>query len=550
MNTIHSPSIARLILPPTLVASALATGVFVLIPDAVPSYLPALAGCTVFALAFLAVNHLAVIGPLMKAGRSENPLEDADLCNNLLLAPVLRRIRDEQARMMVVVNKSSATIQNNSISLAESSGQVNDLVKSIDLMARKADEITHASSSIREAAEQVFTFSEKAVDEARKSSSDSMAGQAALSRAVNEVREIEQHTLETSERIVSLRNRSENIRQIVQAIKEIADQTNLLALNAAIEAARAGESGRGFAVVADEVRKLAEKTARATQDITGQMSDIHSETTDAVEIMRNLGARVNQGVTSIEAVGVQLGTILSHSVTLESEIAAISEHATRNQQEVTNIHGSIEVMRDQMFEVEDRMKKVSTRTSDLATIGEGLLATMIEAGVESIHKHVYETAVATADQIVNAMQSAVAGGRISMADLFDRTYVPIPNTNPVKHTTKFDRVLDDILPSVQEAPLAAHPNYVFVIAVDDHGYCGCHNKKFSRPLTGDYAKDLAGNRTKRIFNDHTGLRSGQNKEHLLIQTYKRDTGEIMHDLAVPIVVDGRHWGGLRIGYRP
>jgi methyl-accepting chemotaxis protein len=57
------------------------------------------------------------------------------------------------------------------------------------------------------------------------------------------------------------------------------------------------------------------------------------------------------------------------------------------------------------------------------------------------------------------------------------------------------------------------------------------------------------NRTKRIFNDRTGLAAAQNTAPFLIQKYQRDTGETMADLSVPIFIDGRHWGAVRIGYR-
>jgi methyl-accepting chemotaxis protein len=143
----------------------------------------------------------------------------------------------------------------------------------------------------------------------------------------------------------------------------------------------------------------------------------------------------------------------------------------------------------------------------------------------------------------------VKGGQIRLEDLFDHNYVSIPNTRPQKFTSKFDALTDRIFPPVQEPILEGIAEVAYAGAVDTNGYFPTHNKRFSKPLTGDENVDFVNNRTKRIFSDPVGKKCGAHEQPFLLQTYRRDTGEIMHDLSVPIYVQGRHWGGFRLGYR-
>jgi methyl-accepting chemotaxis protein len=147
-----------------------------------------------------------------------------------------------------------------------------------------------------------------------------------------------------------------------------------------------------------------------------------------------------------------------------------------------------------------------------------------------------------------AIEKALKDHSITLETLFERNYIPIANTNPQKYSTKFDAFFDRVISPIQEAIINRDNKVLFAICVDNNGYVPCHNLRYTKTLTGDPETDKNNNRTKRIFNDHTGLRSARNSDGFLLQTYRRDTGEILNDMSKPLLINNRHWGGIRIGY--
>jgi HAMP domain-containing protein len=154
-----------------------------------------------------------------------------------------------------------------------------------------------------------------------------------------------------------------------------------------------------------------------------------------------------------------------------------------------------------------------------------------------------------ARQFGDVLDAAIDGGALTVNDVFDRQYVPIKGYDwgdKPKFHTRYDSVIEPAV-LVFEDKFLEHDDFVFAVGVDENGYLPTHNTRFQKPLTGDVAKDLAGNRTKRIFNDPVGLTAAKNKEPTLLQVYRRDTGETMWDVSSPIYVKGKHWGGFRVG---
>ena len=152
-------------------------------------------------------------------------------------------------------------------------------------------------------------------------------------------------------------------------------------------------------------------------------------------------------------------------------------------------------------------------------------------------------------EIIEQFELLLTGGHLTMAQLFDTFYIPIPGTDPQKFHTQYDKLTDGVIRPVLDKFLKADDRFIFVVAVDRNGYLPTHNSKYSQPMTDDNDHNTKWNRTKRIFNDRTGLAAARNREPFLLQRYSRDTGEIMTDLSVPIILKNRHWGAVRIGYR-
>jgi hypothetical protein len=162
---------------------------------------------------------------------------------------------------------------------------------------------------------------------------------------------------------------------------------------------------------------------------------------------------------------------------------------------------------------------------------------------------------AHAGDIVARLTEALHAGTLTQAALFDVQYEPIAGSDPPQFRTAFTDLADRLVQPVLEAALACDPRMIAAVAVDRNGYAPTHNRNVSQPQRpNDPLWNAQHCRNRWIFEDRSAIAAGRTTRAALLQCYERNMGggssAIMNECDVPIVVQGRHWGGLRLLYRP
>lgn len=439
-------------------------------------------------------------------------------------------------------------VDRQAIGSAEISHFISSLSNSIEHISHQSSQISQVADTMSSTVDAIAADARAAGEFATKTAASSGNGQRALNDLNLKFNNLGETAQNVSEALSVLRDQSHSIQGITEVINGIAEQTNMLALNAAIEAARAGDQGRGFAVVADEVRGLASQTTQATAEIASMLKQNHEQAGTASQIMRDLEAHMQDAQGIVLETGSALEGIADEASNSDQLVKNIV-NALGNQVEASHsVSSGIDEISRLLGESESEAQTAASNGEDLSVLAERILAKLGEHNLQTFHDEVRAEAAAAAQKIGQLFEESIASGKLTQADVFDRNYQEVPGTNPPKYNTRYDNFSDRYFPSIQEPVVDKYEEIIFAGAVDQNGYFPTHNKRYSKPLTGDYQVDLVNSRTKRIFNDRTGTRCGSHTQPFLLQTYKRDTGEVLHDLSVPIFVDGKHWGGFRVGY--
>lgn len=438
-----------------------------------------------------------------------------------------------------------------SVDVALNAARVQKMVRqassSSTAQEQQAEQIFESSSQSTQAIDEIAINATHISDQTQHNVRDIHQSSTDLARVSEQIQGVERQARSFQETVNTLSRNSENITNILRLVEEFSDQTNLLALNASIEAARAGDAGRGFAVVADEVRELSRKVGEATQQIgtnIAEMSSLVGQTEegagailDSVQEAEGLLTRTSDQFIGMVASFEQMSQQLSTISTAIEELSATNRLTHENVASIAELSHSVKEDMDSTRASAYELEEATQQTQELLSrfiIGYGGFEAITRLGME------------WAGKIMQVMEEQAAKG----VDLFAKDYRALnPGDRYVQYMTSYVSSLEPVLQPVLDGFLQEKPDFAYAVAANTDGYVPVHHANVSRPRTGNPDEDNTYSRNMRkYFDTRAEQRRCTHESPFLLQTFIRDTGQILNDLSIPLYVGGRHWGALIMGF--
>jgi phosphate/phosphite/phosphonate ABC transporter binding protein len=276
-------------------------------------------------------------------------------------------------RLHNIIGRSLSTANQVASASSELSKFSSKIAKGSGDLSSQTDQIATAMDELNTTVNEVARNAQTVADSAKQATDIAEDGRRAVLTGIKEIREMASSVEDSAKIMSELGQSAASIGEIISLIEDVADQTNLLALNAAIEAARAGEMGRGFAVVADEVRKLAERTTKATKEISDVIKSLQDKTKDAVKTMETSVKEAGEAQDFANRVSDMLEDIVTASRNVSDTIRQIATAVEEQSAATSEISNNVERISVITQDSAKSTKKVSESSVDLSRLSDELI---------------------------------------------------------------------------------------------------------------------------------------------------------------------------------
>lgn len=355
------------------------------------------------------------------------------------------------------------------------------------------------------------------------------------------------------------------IKEVTGAVAAAAEQQEATLLDVARSLT---EASQGVAVVSENVTRISNRSAEietqsrlVSELVNGTNGRVSELRANMVVSLRSSNAGDRRSQENRRPVSVAAG-MRCGGTRIEGTILDLSEGGLRfraHQDAATAREGQSVVFETGQFgEVAGTVisigqSSIHIQFDDMPEQRKAAVTRFLQS-VDEADRRFVAAAREAAARIGAAFEGQVAKGAIPEAQLFDFDYRPIAGSDPQQFDAPFTALCDRLLPAIQEPVLAVDPRVVFCAAIDKNAYLPTHNRQFSQAARDDDPVWNAANcRNRRFFKDSAGLRAARTTREFALQTYDRDMGGgtmvTLKEVDVPIHINGKHWGGLRLAFK-
>jgi methyl-accepting chemotaxis protein len=340
---------------------------------------------------------------------------------------------------------------------------------------------------------------------------------------------------------------------ITSTLKDLAEQTELLSFNARLEAARGGEATAPFEVLATEIRHLATTTRKSAAEVGGNAARIEETAGALIGALKTHIAEGRETTRHIDTLGSTLTELAALVHQFHDRSQAIAGCNERAEIEVAKVDAGLIEFRQVAAQSARRADQAREQLDALECHANDMLNQVAHDGVETRNKPFIDLALQGALEVTELIDKSLSGRELAFSALFDKDYLPRPDTDPIQYDNGFADFADRKIRPILDRYTNGNKAVVGCCLVDMNGYLPTHITERSQgQIPGQRRRNLEFSRNRQIFMDAQTRRALDGEGEFFLFAYRQDMGEgrfrALRSVFVPLVFGGRKWGLYELGY--